>query len=401
MVDGVKEMRVGLSRALLHEVRNFQHLSVRFKEHRDMSAGELDTIKQKLKQFESSLCTKYLSSKPANPVGYTTEMKKKTDNVKNKISYFNRVKDLHDRFHSSMSKFQEGCKNIVLRNPSNKSEIEGYISRNAGELAILDRPKSMPEKQQDPWVRLRSLEEYLQYVVDYGVAILKDWESKIPAYNNEYNYDNYNQANYNHNQTADYRSNSYSSDPNYYNSQQQYQAQHPNQQRYEYNDGYNNTASYSQNHNGDYHEYNQQRQQTAPRAEQAQIKSEDNHADEHLKQKKMEEQKRKYEEDKKRQEHQMRLEYEKKEQERIMSLQPRASPQPVKRGLEHKEMPASKKGKLANQTPQTEKSVSPSKIESPAQHIPDVTISLSLATKDIASWGHACEKVYQEYSGWI
>jgi len=179
MVDGVKEMRVGLSRALLHEVRNFQHLSLRFKEHRDMSAGELDTIKQKLKQFESRLCTKYLSSKPANPMGYATEMKKTTDNVKNKISYFNRVKDLHDRFHSSMSKFQEGCKNVVLRNPSNKAEIEGYISRNAGELAILDRPKSMPEKQQDPWVRLRSLEEYLQYVVDYGVAILSDWEFRI------------------------------------------------------------------------------------------------------------------------------------------------------------------------------------------------------------------------------
>jgi len=57
MVDRVKEMRVGLSRALLDEVRNFQHLSVRFKEHRYMSAGELETIEQKLKQFESSLCT--------------------------------------------------------------------------------------------------------------------------------------------------------------------------------------------------------------------------------------------------------------------------------------------------------------------------------------------------------
>ena len=101
-----------------------------------------------------------------------------TDNVKNKISYFNRVKD-HDRFQSLMSNFQDGCRNIVFRNPSNKAEIEVHESHYAMELAALDRPESMPEKQQDPWVRLRSLEEYLQYVVDYGVAILSDLEFRI------------------------------------------------------------------------------------------------------------------------------------------------------------------------------------------------------------------------------
>jgi len=179
MVDRVKEMRVGLSRALLHEARNFQHLSFRFKENRDMSAGELDTIEQKVKQFESSLCTKYLSSKPVNPIGFATEMKKKTESINSRITYFKRVKEFRVMYYSTLSNFQEGCKELSSRNPPNKLYIDCYISRNDAELAILDHPQSMSVPSQDPWVRLRSLQAYLQYVQDYGVAILSDWEFRI------------------------------------------------------------------------------------------------------------------------------------------------------------------------------------------------------------------------------